>query len=197
MAAVAVSEMAHTVVDGLTPAERRHLGMLEKRIAHGISTFREVGESLMEIRDERLYRETHGTFEAYCRDKWMLDRGRAYQLIGAAEVARALPSGFPALANEAQARELVPLVHENPSAVAEVWREVTASDEPLSASRIRQAVRQHIPKADAPPVSQTTALVAAYDRLIALAEKWVASKPSRRDRDRVREAHARLNKALT
>ena len=35
----------------------------------------------MQIRDNRLYRETYGTFEEYCKEKWNLERRRAYQLI--------------------------------------------------------------------------------------------------------------------
>ncbi len=40
----------------------------------------------MQIRDNRLYRETYGTFEEYCKEKWDISRPRAYQLIKAAEV---------------------------------------------------------------------------------------------------------------
>ncbi len=29
-----------------------------------------VGKALLEIRTDKLYRETHTTFEAYCQDKW-------------------------------------------------------------------------------------------------------------------------------
>jgi hypothetical protein len=41
---------------------------------------------LLEIRDGRLYRETHGTFDDYCREGWGFSRHRASQLITAAEV---------------------------------------------------------------------------------------------------------------
>jgi hypothetical protein len=33
----------------------------------GIKTFIEVGSALLEIRDDRLYRESYGTFDDYCR----------------------------------------------------------------------------------------------------------------------------------
>lgn len=181
----------------LTPGEKRHLGALEKRIERGMSVFREVGEALIEIREKRLYRETHATFDQYIRERWQFERARAYQLMGAAEVARAIPDDLPQPTNEAQVRELVPLVHENPSAVAEIWREVTSSDEPLSQSRVRNAVRAHIPQDDPPPaVSPTTQLVAAIERATTLAIKWLATRPGRADSTRVRKAVADLSEAV-
>ena len=46
----------------------------EAVIERGLRTFVEVGEALLRIRDERLYRETHGTFEDYCRERWAMRR---------------------------------------------------------------------------------------------------------------------------
>lgn len=37
--------------------------------------FVECGNALAEIRDKRLYRGTHDTFEAYCYDVWKLTPG--------------------------------------------------------------------------------------------------------------------------
>lgn len=189
-------DATEAIQNGLTPAERRHLGALEKRIERGMSTFREVGEALMEIRDDRLYRETHGTFDSYCRDRWQFDRNRAYQLIGAAEVARAIGPEFPPIANEAQARELVALVRESPSLVTEVWREVTSTDEPISAARVRSVVRQHVQHDDPAPASPVSVALTAIDRAVSATEKWVASRPRRDERARVREAGTRLMEAI-
>ena len=180
----------------LTPGEKRHLGALEKRIERGMSVFREVGEALAEIRDGRLYRETHATFDQYVRERWQFDRQRAYQLIGAAEVARAIPADLPQPMNEAQVRELVPLVRENPSAVAEIWRQVTSTDEPLSQSRVRSYVRAAIPHDDPPAVSPTTALVATIERATTIAIKWMATGPGRADSNRVRKAARDLTEAV-
>jgi len=60
---------------------------LETIIERGQQTFIEVGNALMEIRDERLYRETHATFEAYCGERWGWTRRVGYQYIEAAQVA--------------------------------------------------------------------------------------------------------------
>jgi hypothetical protein len=74
----------------LTTSERHDLEALEDVVQRGLATFIEVGKALAEIRDRRLYRQTHGTFEEYCHDKWLLSRTRAYRLIDAAAVAEAV-----------------------------------------------------------------------------------------------------------
>lgn len=107
----------------LTVAPVRTLETLEGILERGLQTFYEVGDALQEVRDRRLYRDAgYGTFEDYCSDRWGISRSRAYRLMDAAEVVGLLPIGdIPA--NEAQARELVPL-KDDEEAVLEVWREV-------------------------------------------------------------------------
>jgi hypothetical protein len=61
---------------------------------------------VIEIRDERLYRETHGTFERYCRDRWQFSRQRSHQFISAAALSTTVDID---ITNEAQARELASL----------------------------------------------------------------------------------------
>lgn len=69
----------------------RSLIELETVIQRGLSTFVEVGAALIEIREGRKYREAgYATFEAYCLERWNITDRRARQLIGAAEVNRAL-----------------------------------------------------------------------------------------------------------
>ena len=43
-------------------------------------SFLEVGMTLKEIRDKRLYRQQYDTFEEYCARRWELSRPRSYQL---------------------------------------------------------------------------------------------------------------------
>ena len=47
--------------------EVARLAELELVIERGQKAFVAVGNALAEIRDQRLYRETHATFEAYCK----------------------------------------------------------------------------------------------------------------------------------
>ena len=81
------------ILDGATPSTLS-LPELERVIERGQQTFIEVGRALLEIRDRRLYRETHATFEAYCRERWGWGRSNAYELMDAARVAGVL-SGTP------------------------------------------------------------------------------------------------------
>ena len=176
----------------LSPAENRHLKSLESRINKGLNTFREVGEALLEIRDKRLYRTEHATFESYCRERWSLDRARAYQLMGAAEVASVIPD----VANEVQARELLPMVHSDPEMAKRVWKDVTASDEPVTAPRIREAVRAVTgviaSNGNGHPVTPTSQLIALINRTTTEYEKWKTGKPDIGQRTLVKQAFDRL-----
>ncbi len=94
--------------------ERTRLDELEAVIERGLTTFVEVGRALSEVRDSRLYRERFDTFESYCDQRWSLSRPRAYQLIDAAHVAELVSTTVDTgPKNEAQARELVPLLRED------------------------------------------------------------------------------------
>jgi hypothetical protein len=49
-------------------------------------SFYEAGKALRELRDRRLYRNSHKTFEEYCKDRFRYNRSRSYQFIDAATV---------------------------------------------------------------------------------------------------------------
>lgn len=103
----------------LTTTENTILSELESTIEHGLKTFVEVGNALMKIRDGRLYREQHDTFEDYCRGRWGIERRRAYQLMEAAQVIDNLDvQNFTHQPNESQARALSGLT---PDQQREVW----------------------------------------------------------------------------
>jgi hypothetical protein len=94
----------------LTKADTARLKELEAVIQRGTKTFIEVGLALAEIRDLRLYRQTHATFEAYCAEQWGWTRQRSYQLMNAATVVKLLPAEMSTrVDNEATARELAKL----------------------------------------------------------------------------------------
>ena len=84
---VSETEYANTQ---LNIEERVRLQELESVVEQGLQTFYEVGVALDEIRENKLYRETHKTFEAYCREKWGIARRTAYQFIDAAQVMKNL-----------------------------------------------------------------------------------------------------------
>jgi rubrerythrin len=95
----------------LQPDERELLAELEAVVERGMQTFIEVGQALMAIRDQRLYRETHSSFEKYLDERWGISRAQGYRVIDAARVADAV-SPIGDVKNEAIARELAPLLRE-------------------------------------------------------------------------------------
>lgn len=71
------------VLEELTPDEERERHRLEIKIDRAIS---ESWLALKQLRDRRLYRSTHKTFEEYCHDRFGYHRRHCYQLIDAAAV---------------------------------------------------------------------------------------------------------------
>jgi DNA modification methylase len=131
-------------VGELTAPERERLAELEAVVERGLDTFVEVGRALLEIRDARLYRETHATFEAYLRQRWGMSRQRGYQLIDAARVSTVVDTaGLPAPPSERVARELAPVLRaEGEEAALDVYREALASedaDADVTAEDLRRA----------------------------------------------------------
>ncbi|MBD2535993.1 hypothetical protein H6G97_44405 [Nostoc flagelliforme FACHB-838] len=70
-------------VPELTEEEQRDRLHLERRVERA---FFEAGKALTELRDRRLYRSTHKTFEEYCRDRFAHSRQQSNYLIAAAGV---------------------------------------------------------------------------------------------------------------
>jgi hypothetical protein len=106
---VAAEVVAPTRVDvveleELSYDEERDRLHLERKVERA---FYEAGKALRELRDRRLYRSTHPTFEGYCRDRFGFRRRHPYQLIDAASVvdnllASAPTNSSPMCANGAQ-----------------------------------------------------------------------------------------------
>jgi hypothetical protein len=119
----------------LTAEEQDELAIHEVIIKEGLSVFWDVGRSLFTIREKRLYRQTHETFEAYCREKWNISRQHAYRLIEATDVFENV-SPVGVVANERQARALA---HYEKDVQRVVWQmaQTTAPAGNVSASHIK------------------------------------------------------------
>ncbi len=133
---------AGTALVPMTLQEHEQLTMLESTIERGLGTFSDVGAALALIRDGRLYRELHRTFEDYCRERWDIQRAHAYRLIdGAAVVANLSPIGDILPSTESQARPLAGL---EPEIQRQVWeRSVeTAPDGKVTAKHVEQTVTE-------------------------------------------------------
>jgi len=87
--------------------DQARLAELEAVVDRGLQTFYEVGSALLEIREQRLYRQSHKTFEWYCRERFGFSDSRGRQLIAAARTVTAVTEqGLPAPRTEREAREL-------------------------------------------------------------------------------------------
>ena len=127
----------------LTPEEQRDRLYLERKVERA---FYEAGKALQSLRDRRLYRSTHKTFEEYCRDRFGYNRSRSYQFIDAAIVVDNLQECpqivdiFPT--REAQVRPLTPL---EPPQQREVWQQaVETAGGKVPSGRVVKDVVQRI-----------------------------------------------------
>jgi hypothetical protein len=126
----------------ITMQESARLVELERKIETGMTTFVEVGNALMEIRDSRLYRVEYKTFEAYCRDKWGMSKVRATQLIGAAKVSANLVTVVTKTpTTESQARPLTVLPAEQQPQAWERAVEIAEGEQP-TARQVEEAVAE-------------------------------------------------------
>jgi hypothetical protein len=67
----------------LSEEEQKERERLEKQI---VDSFYQAGVALRELRDKKLFRSIHRTFEEYAKDILGFTRIRLYQLMGAAQV---------------------------------------------------------------------------------------------------------------
>jgi hypothetical protein len=121
----------------LTTTECSQLEKCETTIERGINTFVEVGEALAEIRNAKLYRAFHRTFEAYCDEKWKFSRQRAYQLIDQAKVVRAVADAAGAdlstAVDKITEREAREIKGDLPAVAAEIKSRVERGEIPAKA----------------------------------------------------------------
>jgi hypothetical protein len=118
----------------LTMNEQEELLDHEAIIEQSQAVFVEVGNALMAIRDERLYRATHDSFEAYLHDRWpAISKRRGYQLIDSAQIAKVVP-----ITNERQGRALKGVPPEQAKAAFEAAS--VATNGAPTAKAISQAV---------------------------------------------------------
>ena len=128
----------------LTVIEKTELEKLETIINQDMGAFYRVGCALAKIRDSRLYRETHDTFEAYCKDRWEMSKMHAYRLMDSSKVQDALksnPLGYLPI-NERQARPLTKLA--TAEAQQEAWEMVveTAPEGKITAKHIASVIKK-------------------------------------------------------
>lgn len=120
--------------------EISRLTVCEEVIAQGLHTFVDVGNALLEIRDNRLYRDEYSTFEDYCKERWGMVRQQANRLIAAAETVSNLePIGSILPQTESQTRPLTIL---EPELQVEAWQRAveTAPETGITAKHVQGVV---------------------------------------------------------
>jgi len=126
--------------ENLKALEQNRLKQLEEIIERGKKTFVEVGLALLEIRDKRLYKESHSSFDSYCRERWGYSRQYGHQLMAAAEVSSMLD-----ISNPRQAYELAPLVKADEQEAVKIWRDLKEEyGDKVTAGLIRRTVKNRI-----------------------------------------------------
>lgn len=127
----------------LATSEQRTLDHLEKIIEKGIVTFNEVGNALVTIRDQRLYKAEYSTFEDYCRQRWGFSKSSANRVIAATEVARELaPLGAIPNLSEGGMRPLVAI--KSSAQRKQVWRKLVkraGRHTPITATMVAKEIK--------------------------------------------------------
>jgi DNA repair exonuclease SbcCD ATPase subunit len=167
----------------LSPDEQIELEECEAIIERGLQTFYEVGAALLRVRELRLYRIGHSSFEAYCAERWGISRPRAYQFIEAAEVRSNLSTIVDTLPmTESQAR---PLARLEPDQQREAWQQALQRahelGQRLTAALVEAIVKEMHPAAPAqpaqradpaPPAPDTAALQQQVEHWRQKAHEW-------------------------
>lgn len=129
----------------MTAPEKSDLRRCEKVIEKGLGTFIEVGRSLKEISENKLYRDKHLTFEAYVKSRWDMGKSRAYQLIDAVDLDEQIKKSTMVdkieLKNERQARELSDIPEDSLETVIDKAVEL-AGDETPNSTHIKKAKKE-------------------------------------------------------
>jgi VRR-NUC domain len=121
----------------LGPSEARRLTDEIKRDAEAL------WQKLVELYDGGAHTALgYSSWQAYCETEFGFGRSQSYRLLDAGRIAASIPQ----LGNEAQARELAPLLRdEGENGVAEVWSELRAEHgEQLTAEKVRTAVEKKL-----------------------------------------------------
>ena len=97
--AIATITVTTVEVPELTEQEIRDRLHLERKVERA---FFEAGKALMELRERRLYRSTHKTFEEYCRDRFSYTYRHVNYLIAGCLIVDNIKMGTNSSQNESQ-----------------------------------------------------------------------------------------------
>jgi hypothetical protein len=170
----------------LTSDQRHALKAAERAIGHMHSSTLAAGEALRIVHDGKLYRETHGTFDAWYTSLFELERSHVYRLMHAAEVIEILQATSPTgelPRSERQARPLVSL-KDKPTAMVAAMKSASESarrnGRRITTADVEAGVKAQAPKpaTSAPAEAQSSTdapavVVSATDKLDIYAARLV------------------------
>jgi hypothetical protein len=158
----------------LTAREAQQLQAAEADIERG-GELLTAGFSL--IREKRLYRATHSSFEAYCRERWGKTVSAVYKSIHREEVVRSIMAVL-----EAEGEQPMRISHRAAAEVADMPAEAAArvvkaaakGERPPTANAVREA-REQAERKDTPPQSSPTVMLDSAGRRVPHGLKAAAS----------------------
>lgn len=170
--AIAITDLTEPAegvdVEGdLTPAQVEKLALCHRAFDNYAEAQVFAIIAMHTVREERLYRKTHKTFEEFVEEVWDAQKTWVDRQIGRLRVTKALdidPIGS-SLLSESQARELTGLLDKKgPDAVKEVWEEASAGGGKLTAQALREVRERRYPRSATPqkgraPVAREIKLV--------------------------------------
>lgn len=133
----------------LSTGQRVRLRALEETIDAGMKTVIDVASALATIREERLYRESHATFEAYVAERFGIARRTAYGYIEGAKVIPNVPAGLEL--SLSHLRLLAPLPPNEQRELASAITEQTVADARRTIREWRRARRAAHAELPSPP----------------------------------------------
>ena len=131
-----------SVFEPLTLEEENERLRLERQVE---KAFYQAGLALQTLRDQKLYRSTHKTFQEYCQDRFGFTKRSAYYLINAVEIVDNLKKCEPLVhilpTNERQCRSLKSL---KPEQQGEAWNKAVerATGKVPSGKIVKEVVHQ-------------------------------------------------------
>ncbi len=131
-----------SVFEPLTLEEENERLRLERQVE---KAFYQAGLALQTLRDQKLYRSTHKTFQEYCQDRFGFTKRSAYYLINAVEIVDNLKKCEPMVhilpTNERQCRPLKSL---KPEQQGEAWNKAVerAQGKVPSGKIVKEVVHQ-------------------------------------------------------
>jgi hypothetical protein len=162
--------------NNLMPAEIGDLGRLEAVVQDGLGAYVQVGDALAEIRDGHLYRDSHGSFETYARERWGVN-------ISSVDSPSQAIISASAPATSTVALEPRPALHSKPcEALAKACEQTLSAlgDVDRTDIEIRLAIRKHADPgalADGPNVDQWQVGETTSDALLPTL-RWLMTQAS-------------------